>query len=55
MRAGIKAVGPGRHLTSISSSTHFLIIKNPGSEIPGVPESEIKQQSFTDLILENVI
>ena len=40
-RAGIKAVAPGRHSISILFLMHSRINKNPGSEIPGVPASEI--------------
>ena len=54
INAGINAVGPGRQDILIPNSRHFLIIKNPGSEIPGVPESEIKQLFLTDRILEMI-
>ncbi len=39
--AGINAVAPGRHSTSTPFSTQVRIRRNPGSEIPGVPASEI--------------
>ena len=39
--AGINAVAPGKHSTSILFSRHVLTAKNPGSEIPGVPASDI--------------
>ena len=33
---------PGKHCTSMPLFTHSRTIKNPGSEIPGVPASDIK-------------
>ena len=42
INAGTKAVAPGKHSTLIPSRTQALANKNPGSEIPGVPASEIK-------------
>ncbi|MNE55271.1 hypothetical protein D3C80_1500970 [compost metagenome] len=41
-RAGTNAVAPGRHSTSILFSTQARVNKKPGSEIAGVPASEIK-------------
>ena len=40
IKAGTKAVGPGKQSISILFSRQVLAIKNPGSEIPGVPASE---------------
>ena len=40
--AGTKAVAPGKHSTYILFSTQARVNKNPGSEIAGVPASEIK-------------
>ena len=54
-KAGTKAVGPGKHSTSIPSATHSLDNKKPGSEIPGVPASETKtakEQLFILSIVE---
>ena len=39
--AGTKAVAPGKHSTAILSSAQALESKKPGSEMPGVPASEI--------------
>jgi hypothetical protein len=41
-KAGTNAVAPGKHSTLISRFKHSRTNKNPGSEIPGVPASEIK-------------
>ena len=41
-KAGTKAVAPGKHSTSILFSTQARVSKNPGSEMAGVPASEIK-------------
>ena len=40
-KAGTNAVAPGKHSTSILFSTQARVSKNPGSEIAGVPASEI--------------
>jgi len=40
-RAGTKAVAPGRHSTSTPSLMQALTSRKPGSEIAGVPASEI--------------
>ena len=40
--AGINAVGPGKQFISISLLIDSLTIKKPGSEIDGVPASDIK-------------
>ena len=50
--AGIRAVGPGRVSTGISFSTHVLTSKKPGSEIPGVPASDIRAIVCPERILE---
>ena len=39
--AGTNAVAPGKHSTAIPFSTQARVNKNPGSEIAGVPASEI--------------
>ena len=44
--AGTKAVAPGKHSTSILFSIQLLVNKNPGSEIAGVPASEISAQVY---------
>ena len=41
--AVVTAEAPGRGITSISFFTHSLINFDPGSEIAGVPASEIKE------------
>ena len=41
-KAGTKAVAPGKHSTGIWFSIQARVSKNPGSEIAGVPASEIK-------------
>lgn len=41
-RAGTNAVAPGSTVTSIPAFLHSLTSINPGSEIPGVPASEIR-------------
>ena len=43
--AGTKAVGPGKHSTSIPACTQARTNKNPGSEMPGVPASETNTQN----------
>ena len=48
--AGTKAVAPGKQSTSILFSTQALVNKKPGSEIAGVPASEIKAQ-FSPLFI----
>ena len=53
--AGISAVGPGRVSTGISFSTHVLTSKKPGSEIPGVPASEISAIVCPPKIFEQTI
>ena len=40
--AGIRAVAPGKHSTFILFLIASLMSKNPGSEIEGVPASDIK-------------
>ena len=50
-KAGTKAVAPGKHSTSILFSTQALVSKNPGSEIAGVPASEITAHVSPLLIL----
>ena len=40
--AGTKAVAPGKQSTGIPSCTQARVNKKPGSEIAGVPASEIK-------------
>ena len=50
-KAGTKAVGPGKDSTSTSYFMHSRTNKNPGSEIPGVPASEIKAVSILSLSL----
>ena len=40
--AGTKAVAPGRHCTSMPFLTHSRTTRKPGSDMPGVPASEIK-------------
>ena len=47
-RAGTKAVAPGRQSISILFFIASLIIKNPGSDIDGVPASDIKDIIFPD-------
>ena len=42
--AGTNAVAPGKQSTSILFSTQALVSKKPGSEIAGVPASEISAQ-----------
>ena len=46
--AGTNAVGPGRDSTSILFSMQALTIRNPGSEIPGVPASVINAIDIPD-------
>ena len=41
-KAGTKAVAPGKHSTSTPASTQARVNKKPGSEIAGVPASDIK-------------
>ena len=41
-KAGTNAVAPGRHSTAIPFSMQARVIKKPGSEMAGVPASEIK-------------
>ena len=48
--AGTKAVGPGIQSISIFFFIDSLIIRYPGSDIPGVPESDIKETFFPDMI-----
>ena len=48
INAGTNAVAPGNDSTAILFSRHALTITCPGSEIAGVPESEIKQLFSTD-------
>ena len=40
-KAGTRAVAPGKHCTSIPLRTHSRTTRKPGSEIPGVPASDI--------------
>ena len=47
-RAGTKAVAPGRQSISILFFIASLIIRNPGSDIDGVPASDIKDIIFPD-------
>ena len=42
-KAGIKAVGPGKHEIFIPLFIASLVKRNPGSEIHGVPASVIKE------------
>ena len=49
--AGTNAVAPGKQSTSISFLTYSLTNKNPGSEIAGVPASEISANFSPDFIL----
>ena len=50
-KAGTKAVAPGKQSTSILFSTQALVSKKPGSDIAGVPASEIKAQVSPFFIL----
>ena len=45
--AVVTADGPGRGITLIFCLTHSLIKIAPGSDIPGVPASEIKETIFS--------
>ena len=49
--AGTKAVAPGKHCTSMPLRTHSLTTRKPGSDIPGVPASEIKATVSPPFIL----
>ena len=48
INAEITELGPGMGLTKISFSLAFCTISNPGSEIRGVPASEIKAIDLPD-------
>ena len=52
--AGTKAVAPGRHSTSIPCSRQVRTNRNPGSDIPGVPASEIRATVSPAAILEAI-
>jgi hypothetical protein len=51
--AGTNAVAPGRHSTVIPFSTQARVSKNPGSDIAGVPASEIKAMVSPPLTLKS--
>ena len=46
----MRAVGPGRQLISIPFFIDSLTIKNPGSDIEGVPASYINEICLPDKI-----
>ena len=46
-----KAVAPGSEQSSATYFSHSRIIKNPGSEIVGVPASQIKAKRSPDFNL----
>ena len=48
--AGIRAVAPGKQLISILFFIDSLTIKKPGSEIDGVPASDINETAFPSRI-----
>ncbi len=47
-RAGIKAVGPGRGMIVMPAAMARRMRMNPGSEIPGVPESVTRAASRSE-------
>jgi len=49
LRAASRLEAPGIGMTRISSSTALFISEYAGSEIPGVPASEIKATDFPSL------
>ena len=48
------AEGPGMGYISILFTTHSLINFDPGSEILGVPASEIKDTTFSDFNIAKI-
>ena len=49
-----KVVAPGRHSVSIPDSIHFLVRRNPGSEMSGVPASLIRAMFSPDRIRREI-
>ena len=52
--AGTKAVAPGRHSTVTPLRRHSLTKRNPGSEMAGVPASEIRAMFSPPSILVTI-
>ena len=50
----VTADGPGRGIILIFCLTHSLIKTAPGSDIPGVPASEIKETSLSSFKIFNI-